>query len=81
MQKYPYWEHPFTGEIVPPGTDSSLDERWIGFSTKGRSYIGFHDTSTRNSIGWAVSHGCVRMFNEDVRQLYEMVELRTPVVV
>ncbi|WNZ28163.1 L,D-transpeptidase (plasmid) [Leptolyngbya sp. NK1-12] len=43
--------------------------------------MGFHGISTRNSIGWAVSHGCVRMFNEDVRQLYEMVELRTPVVV
>ncbi|MBF2050726.1 MAG: L,D-transpeptidase [Elainella sp. C42_A2020_010] len=43
--------------------------------------MGFHGTSTRNSIGWAVSHGYVRMFNEDVRQLYEMVELRTPVVV
>lgn len=79
MQKDPAWEHPFTGEIVPPGPDNPLGERWIGFWTNGRSFIGFHGTPTRESVGRAASHGCVRMFNEDIRELYNIVELGTPV--
>ncbi|MBW4466315.1 MAG: L,D-transpeptidase [Pegethrix bostrychoides GSE-TBD4-15B] len=81
MLEHPSWEHPFTGEIVPPGPDNPLGERWIGFWTNGRSYIGFHGTPTRDSIGRAASHGCVRMFNEDIRELYGLVQLGTPVVV
>lgn len=81
MQENPAWEHPFTGEIVPPGPDNPLGERWIGFWTDGRNYIGFHGTPTRESVGRAASHGCVRMFNEDVRELYTIVELGTPIVV
>lgn len=81
MQEHPSWVHPFTGEVVPPGPDNPLGDRWIGFWTNGRSYIGFHGTPTRESVGRAASHGCVRMYNEDVRALYELVEIGTPVTV
>jgi lipoprotein-anchoring transpeptidase ErfK/SrfK len=42
---------------------------------------GFHGTPQRESVGRAVSHGCVRLFDEHVRELFELVELGTPVTV
>ena len=81
MLQNPGWTHPLTGEVVPPGPDNPLGERWIAFWTDGDNYIGFHGTPNRESIGNAASHGCVRMFNEDVRELYEMVQPGTTVVV
>lgn len=81
MLQDPGWVSPFTGEEIPPGPDNPLGERWIGFWTDGQNFIGFHGTPTRNSVGQAASHGCVRMFNEDIRQLYELVSVGTTVVV
>ncbi|MDJ0705169.1 MAG: L,D-transpeptidase [Leptolyngbyaceae cyanobacterium MO_188.B28] len=81
MLQNPGWTHPLTGEVVPPGPDNPLGERWIAFWTDGNNLIGFHGTPNRESIGRAASHGCVRMFNEDVRELYEMVRPGTTVVV
>jgi L,D-transpeptidase ErfK/SrfK len=77
----PGWTNPFTGEVIPPGPDNPLGERWIGFWTDGNNYIGFHGTPNRESVGRAASHGCIRMYNENVRRLYDMVELGTPVMV
>jgi lipoprotein-anchoring transpeptidase ErfK/SrfK len=81
MLQNPGWISPFTGEEIPPGPDNPLGTRWIGFWTDGQNFIGFHGTPTRNSVGRAASHGCVRMFNEDILQLFEWVRLGTPVVV
>lgn len=81
MLENPGWTSPFTGEEVPPGADNPLGERWIGFWTDGTNFIGFHGTPNRESVGQAASHGCVRMYNEDIRQLFELVSLGTPVVV
>ena len=77
----PAWEHPFTGDVVPPGPDNPLGARWIGFWSDGVNSIGFHGTPDESLIGSAVSHGCVRMRNEDVLALYEQVGLDTPVSV
>lgn len=77
----PRWQNPWTGEVLPPGPNSALGLRWIGFWTNGKDFIGFHGTPTLNSIGQAASHGCVRMRNEDVVSLFEKVKLGTPVVV
>ena len=83
MQKleHPGWTNPLTGEQMPPGNDNPLGDRWIGFWTDGLNWIGFHGTPNRESIGRAASHGCVRMYNEDVRKLYELVQVGTPVTV
>lgn len=75
----PYWEHPFTGAVVPPGPDNPLGSRWIGFWSDGQNSIGFHGTPDESVIGDAVSHGCVRMRNEDVVALYEKVSMNTTV--
>lgn len=81
MLENPGWTNFKTGEVLPPGADNPLGERWIAFWTDGNDYIGFHGTPNRASVGDAISHGCVRMYNEDVRQLYEFVKLGTPVIV
>lgn len=77
----PSWEHPFTGEIVPPGPTNPLGARWIGFWTDGTNYIGFHGTPEEETVGTAASHGCVRMYDEDAIALFEKVKIGTPVIV
>lgn len=81
MVKQPGWTNPFTQEVLPPSPDNPLGERWIAFWTDGTNYVGFHGTPSRDSIGQAASHGCVRMLNEDVRALYDAVQIGTPVIV
>ena len=81
MLENPGWTNPFTGEVVPPGPENPLGERWISFWTDGRNEIGFHGTPNRDSIGQASSHGCVRLYNEHVRELYAMVTPGTLVTV
>ncbi len=77
----PSWKHPFTGEIIPPGPENPLGERWIGFWTDGTNYIGFHGTPNEETVGQAASHGCVRMLNRDVRAMFEKVAIGTTVIV
>jgi hypothetical protein len=81
MIRDPAWQNPFTGAVIPPGTDNPLGVRWIGFWTDGDNYIGFHGTPNEGSVGTAASHGCIRMYNRDVVQLFEMVAIGTPVIV
>lgn len=42
---------------------------------------GIHGTTRSGSIGRAASHGCIRMFNRDIRELYEMVPVGTQVII
>ena len=68
-------EHPtwYTkGRTVPPGPANPLGTRWLGLSQKG---YGIHGTSMPSSIGKNASHGCIRMRNRDVEQLFKMVEV------
>lgn len=81
MVRQPGWTNPFTQEVLPPGPENPLGERWIAFWTDGTNYVGFHGTPNRETVGQFASHGCVRMFNEHVRALYEIVQVGTPVVV
>lgn len=77
----PIWKHPITGKVFEAGTDSPLGERWIGFWSDGRNEIGFHGTPDIDLIGEAVSHGCLRMRNSDIKLLYDQVSLGTTVLV
>jgi lipoprotein-anchoring transpeptidase ErfK/SrfK len=68
-------EHPtwYTkGRTVPPGPANPLGTRWLGLSAKG---YGIHGTSAPSSIGKNASHGCIRMRNHDVEQLFKMVQV------
>lgn len=85
MQKIenPTWMHPLKPRVIIPGGDpeNPLGRRWIGFWTDGKNWIGFHGTPTPKSVGTAASHGCIRMYNKDVEELFEQVSLGTEVKV
>ena len=81
MRRDPSWRHPWNGKVVPAGPNNPLGDRWIGFWTDGKNYIGFHGTPNEELVGQAVSHGCIRMRNNDVRTLFEKVRVGTPVIV
>lgn len=82
MYRNPPWKNPFKGGVIPGGDPANpLGKRWIGFWTDNKNWIGFHGTPNRGSVGQAASHGCVRMYNEHVEELYELVTIGTPVIV
>ena len=58
------------GKIVPPGKGNPLGTRWLGLSRHG---YGIHGTNQPNSIGRNASHGCIRMRNREVEELFKMV--------
>ncbi|WP_141201760.1 L,D-transpeptidase family protein [Paludifilum halophilum] len=69
---------------IPGGVpENPLGERWLGLKVngdQGRTY-GIHGTNNPQSIGSHASSGCVRMYNEDVIQLYDTVPIGTPVTI
>ncbi len=82
MLKDPTWIHPFTGKSIPGGDpENPLGHYWIGFWTNGKNWVGFHGTPNPESVGQAASHGCIRMYNQDVQQLFQQVRVGTPVTV
>lgn len=72
----PSWRHPILRDtVIPPGPDNPLGAAWIGFFVNGQQHIGFHGTPQEELLGQAVSHGCIRMRNPDILELYQAVEL------
>jgi L,D-transpeptidase ErfK/SrfK len=65
----------------PPGPTNPLGQRWIGFAHGENWTLGIHGTPNPELLGQAVSHGCVRMRNEDVVRVYDRVKLGTVVTV
>lgn len=58
--------------VIPPGPDNPVGPRWVGLSRKG---YGIHGTNQPQSIGKAASHGCIRLQNKDVEELFSLVEV------
>jgi lipoprotein-anchoring transpeptidase ErfK/SrfK len=58
------------GKVVPPGPDNPVGTRWMGLSQKG---YGIHGTNEPRSIGKAASHGCIRMGQKDLEDLFALV--------
>ena len=81
LQQNPVWHHPITKVAVAPGPKNPLGARWIGFWSNNRYQIGFHGTNQEHLLGTAVSHGCLRMRNEDIVALYDRIAIGTPVQV
>ncbi len=78
----PKWINPMTGKAIPGGAPGNpLGNYWIGFWTNGRNWVGFHGTPNPETVGKAVSHGCLRMYNRDIEELFQLVSLGTPVTV
>lgn len=60
-------------------TNNPLGKRWLGLSTEKYRGYGIHGNSSPYSIGQYVSHGCIRMINQDVEELYEYIPVKTKV--
>lgn len=65
-------------KLVNPG--GVLGTRWLGLNIPGGNY-GIHGTNNPDSIGKAVSNGCIRMYNHHIETLFPHVNLGTPVVI
>jgi L,D-transpeptidase ErfK/SrfK len=62
--------------IVPPGPDNPLGKHALRLGIPG--YL-IHGTNKPSGVGMRVTHGCIRMFPEDIEALFEAVEPGTPV--
>jgi len=72
------WAGDLAGTVVPGGTPQNpLKARWMGIFDGA----GIHGTDQIGSLGTAASHGCVRMAIPDVIELYDQVEVQTPVYI
>ena len=77
-KKNPYWtvpksileEEPHWPKVVKPGPENPLGSRAIYLSMPG--YL-LHGTNKPWGVGMKVSHGCIRLYPEDIETLYELV--------
>jgi len=71
------------GNPVPAGSaDNPLGDRWLGLSDGNTPLTyGMHPTDKSQSIGQALSKGCIRMRPKDARRLYNMIPIGTPIVI
>ncbi len=88
LSKNPNWVVPINiqeemrreGQVVrtqvPPGPNNPLGKYWIGLSRPG---YGIHGTVSPSSIYQFRSHGCIRLRNEDIAELYPQIAVDDPV--
>ena len=71
-------EDPELPAIVPPGPDNPLGSHavYLGWP----AYL-FHGTNKPYGVGRRVSHGCVRLYPEDIARLFGDIKVGTPVTV
>lgn len=82
MVQDPTWMNPFTREVVEGGHPRNpLGRYWIGFWTDGTNWVGMHGTPNPETVGTAASHGCIRLYNDDIQALFGQVTMGTPVTV
>jgi lipoprotein-anchoring transpeptidase ErfK/SrfK len=79
----PWWYPPASdwakdAEPIPPGPGNPLGTRWMGISAPA---VGIHGTPDPASIGYSVSHGCIRMRIPEVEWLFNQVDVGTPVYI
>jgi hypothetical protein len=79
----PWWYPPpdpwAAGEKpTPPGPGNPLGTRWMGLSAPG---VGIHGTPQSGSIGYSLSHGCIRMLIPQAEWLFDHVAIGTPVYI
>jgi lipoprotein-anchoring transpeptidase ErfK/SrfK len=82
-ERDPTWNPPDSewaegAEPIPPGPGNPLGTRWMGISAYA---VGIHGTPDAASLGYSVSHGCIRMAIPEAEWLFERVEVGTPVYI
>jgi len=81
--KNPWWYPPASPwakdeKPTPPGPGNPLGTRWMGLSSPG---VGIHGTPQDGSIGYSLSHGCIRMHIPQAEWLFDHVDVGTPVYI
>ncbi|THD45155.1 MAG: L,D-transpeptidase [Bradyrhizobium sp.] len=73
-------DHPELPDLIPGG--SPHNPMGVRAITLDRNEVAIHGTTAamRPSVGTAASYGCIRMYNEDVMDLYDRVSVGAPVV-
>ena len=72
-------ENPRLPSVIPGGAPNNpMGE--AALTLRGGEYA-IHGTNRPESVGGFVSHGCIRMYNSDIRALYSLVKVGTPVIV
>jgi lipoprotein-anchoring transpeptidase ErfK/SrfK len=79
----PWWYPPSSPwaegqQPIPPGPGNPLGTRWMGLSVSG---VGIHGTPSDGSIGYSVSHGCIRMHIQEAEWLFNHVDVGTTVFI
>ena len=64
--------------VVPPGPDNPLGHRVLKLDMPG--YL-IHGTNQPYGVGMRVSHGCIRLYPENIETLYELVAIGEPVTI
>ena len=72
-------ENPALPDVVAGGSPGN--PMGVAAMTLSGGEYAIHGTNAPNSIGGFVSHGCIRMYNQDITELYNRVRIGTPVVV
>jgi L,D-transpeptidase ErfK/SrfK len=81
-RKNPTWHIPkslqekYQLKVMPPGPENPLGDYWLGLSFPG---YGIHGTNFPWAVGRLVTHGCIRLYPEDILKLFPMVPVKTPV--
>jgi L,D-transpeptidase ErfK/SrfK len=69
-------EKPELPAVVPPGPENPLGDHWM---TIGATSYGIHGTNNPWSIGREATHGCIRLYNDEIARLFARTRERTPV--
>lgn len=70
-------EKPWLPSRVPPGPDNPLGTHSLDLGT---GLLRIHGTNRPDGVGRRVSHGCVRLYPEDIVRLFPLIPVGTPVV-
>jgi lipoprotein-anchoring transpeptidase ErfK/SrfK len=72
-------DHPNMPDVIPGGAPNN--PMGVAALTLSGGQYAIHGTNSPNSIGGFVSYGCIRMYNQDITDLYDRVSVGTPVIV
>jgi L,D-transpeptidase ErfK/SrfK len=81
-QLQPVWNVPpsllykYGARAFPLGPDNPLGDHWLGL---GHTRYGIHGSDMPWSVGRLVTHGCIRLYPEDMAWLYDRISIGTPV--
>jgi L,D-transpeptidase ErfK/SrfK len=76
--EHPSWTVPpalrdkYETGAIPPGPNNPLGDYWVGL---GGSGYGIHDTNIAWSVGRTSTHGCIRLYPEDIEVLFPLLDL------